>query len=701
MAWSYTLDGGSAAGGSLYLVAMSPASKSKSKDKKPSKETQKAVPKSPAPANGVSGIPASAYNPQSGTFYTLETLPTSSTSPLHSNGRFRNIDETDDHFSASLGAGVEYDSVSNNGSWSGESEDHKEKTSNPPTRLEAIPGADNDKREKIRQKNERKHQRQKERRAQELHERCRSYLMSQKLEALAQKLVGMGFLHERATMALILNEGKVEESVTWLLEGGEDADKHRDINLGGGSLKIDIADELARIAELEVKYKCTKQEVERAVVGSEGDLDKAADSLSRMKLDPPSVPLKPEETGDPPTVSNGKASVAVSQNVIRPQVKPNQPSVLQQRRDDKDFNYTKATVPLVGSSEVGIKNMQPPSNRIIHQSKLEWTKQQVNAAAAAGVAEKRWPGAASNPSVSYPLTSTLQVSPQPPKAETRYVSVGSEYNKVLHPGTSVREPVVMMQRPQTVTTKQLPATSMSSSPPGNGVSWYPTNSIDMMKSNGLVHQLPVTRNMSPSNLSSNQMFHHQHQHHHLQYQPQQHFIPGSSPLESPGASRGGGNGLWNSNSNINMNRTGTASSTLAAASNLGLFSGGLGSTGSSGASSPVDWGTASSMGQLDYNNIDWSLDRGMTSPRPNITFAGQGSLKNGAQFYDPAVSGMTMRAAVAAHQSANGVAFAGLQTDGVVANPETSGGGSQEWTSPFEGKDLFSLPRQFVSSPSL
>ncbi|CAN0905102.1 hypothetical protein LINGRAHAP2_LOCUS23477 [Linum grandiflorum] len=678
---------------------MSPASKSKSKDKKPGKEPQKAGPKSPAPANGVSGIPASAYNPQSGTFYTLETLPTSSTSPLHSNGRFRNIDETDDHFGASLGAGVEYDSVSNNGSWSGESEDLKEKTSNPPSRLEAIPGADNDKREKIRQKNERKHQRQKERRAQELHERCSGYLMSRKLEALAQQLVAMGFSHERSTMALILNEGKVEESVSWLFEGGEDADKHRDVNLGGGSLKIDISDELARIAELEVNYKCTKQEVERAVVGSEGDLDKAAESLRRMKLDPPSTPLKPDETGDPPTVSNGKASVALSQNVVRPEVKPNQPSVLQQRRDDKDFNYTKAAVPVVGSSEAGIKNLQP-SNRIIHQSKLEWSKQQVAAATAAGVSEKRWPGAASNPSVSYSLTSTLQVSPQPPKAETRYVStVGSEYNKVLHPGATVREPVVMMQRPQTVTTKQLPATSMSSSPPpGAAVSWYPTNSIDMMKSNGLVHQVPVTRNLSPSNPSSNQMFHqqHHHHHHHVQYQPQQHFIPSSSPLESPGASRGG-NALWNNNNNnnSNSNRTGTALSTLAAASNLGLFS-----TGSSGASSPVDWGTASSMGQMDYANIDWSLDRGLTSPRPNHIFLGQGPLKNGGQFYEPAaVSGLTMMRAAAA-PNGNGVSFAGLQTDGGVAKQETSAGG-QEWTSPFEGKDLFSLPRQFVSSPSL
>ena len=128
---------------------MSPASKSKSKDKKAVKEAQKSSAKSSGSGNAVAGVPASAYNPLLGTFHTLETSPTS-TSQVNSNGRFRNIDETDEHPAGSVVAGVEYDSVSNNGSWSGESEDHKDKAaSNPPARLEAVPGADNDKREKI------------------------------------------------------------------------------------------------------------------------------------------------------------------------------------------------------------------------------------------------------------------------------------------------------------------------------------------------------------------------------------------------------------------------------------------------------------------------------------------------------------------------------------------------------------------------
>lgn len=45
--------------------------------------------------------------------------------------------------------------------------------------------------------------------------------MSKKLETLSQQLVAMRFSPEHATMALILNEGQVEDSVNWLLEGRE------------------------------------------------------------------------------------------------------------------------------------------------------------------------------------------------------------------------------------------------------------------------------------------------------------------------------------------------------------------------------------------------------------------------------------------------------------------------------------------------
>ncbi|KAJ1432106.1 Ubiquitin-associated domain [Sesbania bispinosa] len=649
---------------------MSPGSRSKSKDKKASKEAQKASAKPTGSGNAVAGIPASAYNPLLGTFHTLDMSPTP-TSPVHAIGRFQNIDETDEHPGSSVVAGVEYDSVSNNGSWSGESEDHKEKTSNPPVRLESVPGADNDKREKIRQKNERKHQRQKERRAQELHERCSGYLMSRKLEELSQQLVAMGFSHERATMALILNEGRVEESVAWLFEGGEEADGHNDKNIGRGSLKIDISEELARIADMETRYGCSKQEVERVIVTCEGDLDKAAETLRELKHDSPSAaaPPKPEETGDPPIINNGKQSGVVSQSP-RPHTKP-VPSPNQPKKDDKEFNYTKAAITIGVSPESSNRNMQPVK-RI--QPKSEWVKPQQATIAA----DKKWPSAGSNPSVSHSLASSLQVPPPPAKTEARYISVGSDY-KNLQPGAA-REQVVVMQRPQTASGKQVQATSMSSSPPGIAATWYPTNSVEAMRSNAFISHAPSNRSLSPNYLSSNQMYHQ------LQYQPQQQFVAGSSNSVDPQATSRG---------NIIWNRAG-ASPTLAAASSLGLFSG-LGS----GASSPVDWSTGGSI-QFDYTNIDWSLDRNLSSPRSSALWLGLSPFtKSNAHMYDSNASGVVAQSSMRPVPS-NGsmVHMSGLQ-DGGVASAETSAAGSREWSSPFEGKDLFSLPRQFVSSPSL
>ncbi|CBI24307.3 unnamed protein product, partial [Vitis vinifera] len=490
---------------------MLPASRSKSKDKRAGKEPQKASSKPSAPPSTGSGTPTSGYNPLLGTFHTLETAS----------------------FGSSPGTGFEYDAISNNDSWSGESEDHKEKTSNPTGKQGTIPGADNDKREKIRQKNERKHLRQKERRAQDLHERCSGYLMSRKLEVLAQQLMTMGFSSERATMALILNEGKVEESVAWLFEGGEEADNHKGQNLDGGSnLKIDIAEELAKIADMEIKYNCLRQDVERAIVAGEGDLEKAAETLRAQRHDPPATP-KPEATGDPPNINNA-------------------------------------------CLEAGNKNV-PPAKRI--PPKLEWAKPQQIATPA----EKRWPSAGSNPSVSYSVASSL-VPPPPPKAETRYVAVGSE-PKTLQPG-SLREPVIVMQRPQSINSEQVLA-SISSSP-GAAAGWYPNN-VEVMKSNGLLSNIITARSLSPNNLSANQLYHH---HHH-----QAQLVSSSSPVVPPGAIQG--NDSWSRMS---------TSPNLSAASSLGLFSW-LGSNNLAGSSSSVDWSSGGSMNQLDYTNIDWSLDR--------------------------------------------------------------------------------------------
>ncbi|KAL5070511.1 hypothetical protein RYX36_021398 [Vicia faba] len=69
--------------------------------------------------------------------------------------------------------------------------------------------------------------------------------MSRKLENLVQKLVAMGFSSERATLALKLNDSKLEESISWLFEGSEAKDTINHVS--EHNLKIDISEELEQI----------------------------------------------------------------------------------------------------------------------------------------------------------------------------------------------------------------------------------------------------------------------------------------------------------------------------------------------------------------------------------------------------------------------------------------------------------------------
>lgn len=661
---------------------MSPASKSKSKDKRAAgKDPQKSSTK-PA-SNTNTGVPASGYNPLLGTFHTLDTAPVSSAPPIHINGRSRNADDTEDHSGNSVGMGVEYDSISNNGSWSGESEDHKDKTSQPSSRQEptTAAGVDNDKREKIRQKNEKKHQRQKERRAQELHERCSGYLMSRKLESLSQQLVAMGFSSERATMALILNEGRVEQSVAWLFEGGEDSDNHREHNNldggGGGNLKIDISEELAQITEMEMKYKCSKQEVERAIVACEGDLEQAEETLKVQKQEqPPAAPPKHEETGGSSTFVNQNSSTSRTISKAIP--------IIQQKTDDKDFNYTKAGVPVGPSpTETGIKSLQllkkiPPNS--------DWTKQQQVGTPSV---DKRWPVAVASP---------LQAAPPPPppaaKTEARYANIGTEL-KNLQLG-SVREPVIMMQRPKS---KNVPANvSSSMSMSASVADWHP-NVVEPVMNMNMNTNMNMSMNMNLNGFShgptttrgyNSQMY----DQFHYQQQQQQPFSQQQYASENHYSQQGSMNHFSNGGAMWNRSvGTTTTTPTLAAASSLGLFSG-LGSKGSSGPSSPVDWNACDSL-HCDYTNIDWSLDRlphPATSPsRVNGMWMGFNSGAGGGKTATRPPTGIL----------SNGNNGLPMGVGAAVGGSEASAGGSREWSSPFEEKELFSFPRQFVSSPSL
>ncbi|GAB2218448.1 hypothetical protein Drorol1_Dr00001671 [Drosera rotundifolia] len=654
------------------------STKSKSKDKRAGKE-QKASSKASAIVSATSGIPTSAYNPVLGTFHTLEPSPTSLAPSLHVNGRFKNIDESDDHSGSTNGSGGEYDSASNNDSRSVESEEQKDKIQNTPPKQEVVPGADNEKREKIRQKNERKHLRQKEKRAQELHERCGSYLKSRKLEALAQQLVGMGFSVERATMALLQNEGKVENAVLWLLERVEEADKRTDPSLDScGNVKIDISQELAKIVEMELRFKCSKQDVERAVVACEGDLDKAEETLRLHKQDSPPLMQKLEEASDLPSLSNGNISLTLNQNLVRPLPKSSSNNVLQQRRDEKDSNYAKAAVKVAPAQISVSKNVQPLVRT--PQQKLDWARPPLVTA----TTEKRWPVGVSSPSVSYPLASPLQVSNTLAKVESNYVPVTGE----VKPGI-MREPVVVMQRPQSVNAKQAPVSNIGLSPPGTTGGWYPSSS-ESLKPNGLLQHIPSTRSPSPNNLSSNHFYHQP------IYPQAQQLIPGSGSLDVPVTTRGNSWGI-----------TGT-SPPLAAAS-LGLFSG-------NGSSCYSDWSTGGAMLSCDYNNVDWSLDPRALPHKPNGLMNGMGSFqKSKPQIYESNQLAMGVKPGMRLLSSngnslslnanglsmnGNGLSLMGLH-DGVDATVDTVPANSREWTSPFEEKDLFSIPRQFVSSPSL
>ncbi|KAI0531332.1 hypothetical protein KFK09_000885 [Dendrobium nobile] len=618
---------------------MSPASKSKSKDKsspKKGKEQSKISMKpSNAHSNGRNGSPASSYYPVRNC-HTLEISPSSFSAP-HSNGRFRSVDDPDDHSGSSQGTTTEYDSMSNNGSCSGESEDQKDKPISSPPQPETIPGSDDGKRCKIRQKNERKHQRQKEKRAQELHERCISFLTSRKLEALSHQLVSMGFPADRATMAIIANEGRMEESVAWLLlEEEEDNKQQVSVNLADKScIKIDIKDELARIAEMEVQQKCSRQDVERAIVACEGDLLKAEENLKLQKVSVSAALMpKPNEFAGSLELNDKEATTQKSPILIR---NPTKGITQQHRLDERDFKNSKKLVPGTSPQESVNKNTQPSLKRILPKpattttttAATDWSKTQATSV------DKRW--STTNTPVS--LASLVQVSGPAAKLEARFAAT-----RVL------KEPFVVMQRPKQKSPPPPSTIGMSVSPPAsvNGG----------MGRNGFTMQ---------------------------QFYPQNHLQPTPSvPTELPASAPPGR--LWNA--------SGTISSPLATPSSLGLYTG-WGSPGSSKSSSQNDWNTFGSTPHPDYTTIDWSLD---PAPRKSSTkidivsdtwstmFMGGNAtgpplMNNGGGAYLPELQEVNSR-------------LSGLSDYSAPA-------GSLEWSSPFEGRDLFRVTRQYVTSPSM
>ncbi|KQK06294.1 uncharacterized protein LOC100839304 [Brachypodium distachyon] len=557
---------------------MPSASKSKAKDRAAAFKAAKEQPKVAVKPIG-NGTVASTYNNNlSGKFHLLE--PSSSLLGSQGSEKLRNTDEIDEHSRSSHGTG-DFDCASNNGSCSGESEDTKEKSTSTAPRVDSVPGCDLDKREKIRQKNEKKHQRQKERRAQELHERCKGYLMSRKLETLAQKLVAMGFSADHATMALIHNEGCLEESVAWLcnFDGSEETKQQVAADQqSGANLKINITEEVAKIVILEAKFKCTKQEVERAVVSCEGDLEKAEEVLKTQKQESATTASKPEGSGDPSGLVN-KQQVMLAQNPARPQANGfSSVGVQQMRRDEKDLNY-KLLLNGSGPKEPAVKGFQPLATpmkpEMVRQQFFQPEKRRLNAV----------------PTVPYVTSSPLPVAVSQMKSETRHLAAGNEMKSAMHNG-GLRESVVVMQRPQSAAAKQsLPSTShsMFASEPSSR-EWYlnGASGVDMMVNGGLGNGL---RNMNLDSVNSAKQFMHANH--------QQSFV--SNPIEL--AANGWG-GTWGS---------GGTSSSQAVASSLGMHRGGWSPSESSSTLSHGDWRT-NGPAPCDYTSIDWSLDTTLLNP---------------------------------------------------------------------------------------
>lgn len=694
----------------LEAAMMPKVAWSKSKDKNLNKEPPK-VGSKPSSANAGARVLPSGYNPLLGTFQTADVL--------HDDGRFGVIDERDD----SDGAGGKYEAGSNSDSWSGV-EERKEKTSNLPLRQETLVGADNDKWEKIRQKNEKKHQRQKEKRAHELHEKCSGYLMSRKLETIAGQLVAMGFSSELATMALILNEGKVEESVAWLLEEGRgkaNKDEGRSADTEG-NLKIDISEEFARIAEMEIRFNCFKQDVERAVVACEGDLQRAEDMLRSQKQEFPSVLPKPEETSNPPAMDNVKLPIDASENLTR--LKPSSSSTIPAKSDDKDVGDTKVVGPAGPSVQPESKNMLLLERA---QPKLDRGK--------APLVEKSYP----NPSVACSLPSSLQVSLPPAKTEAHYVAVGNEV-KHEHKGT-VKEPVTVVQQLQSVNARPTPSSKVTSSLPGSAPPFYPRNYVRPVTPHGMVPHvphipgtvlhIPGTRTLSTSGVDPNHQLYNQLHYQHYQHPGQ--FVSSYGTLEAPGTTRG--NSFWS--------QTGESSQTqaIAATSSCEVFSGwSTSGTYALPSLSPINWSANSgAVMHVDRRKIDWSLDYGSSQSGAGGVWS---TTKPAMQHYDPRVaakptsklvmpneigvpnpglqnrgvspsemyavgsSRQRMSAAVGSRQQTSVAGGSRQQTSVAGGSHEwtstSTGGSSHVWTSPFEERDLFSFTRQqLVSSSSM
>ncbi|KAL3700363.1 hypothetical protein R1sor_018385 [Riccia sorocarpa] len=721
-------------------AAMSPVAKSRNGPKDKGSDKGKEWKASTRHSPG-SGVGTNAYNPGSGTFLRLDSsIP--ETMVVNQTSRFRSIDCADDvgnivvdsdDFGSIIGSYS--DSVSNNGSCSGESEDQthqlhgkakKPGQSHPPG---LVGSGGSDKRDKIRYKNEKKHQRQKERRAQELRDRCTNYLMSRKLEALVQQLVAMGFPSERATMALILNEGHVERSVAWLLEGGEGEVKEN----WNDNLKIDISEEQARIAELEFRFKYQRVEIERGVVACEGDLEKAAEWLrERHPQLPTPVPRHPQSpTPVPPAVASSATIPGsnYSNNVNN-----------KERSKDQNFPTPAEAAPYLvnvqgrrSSGLYEVLNNQRREENELQSNPNRFQGQQQSSLRPTGTVERsfplgrtvpqnssEWQRLSSNISGQYlndsSVRTSLHGSPTSPQsfpvpvrhvAGTR-VSVADNGLPFRKEQTShlTRDPVVISQLSQSPITppniRPSPAspTLSPSSWNGNGLSSSSPSSI-------LYFNVPPGETLAKGgmNKAPGKLF----------TKPVEDTVH-VEPVQSNVYSVWGHTGSFGSR-DIDAQSSGPrATASYSRSQSTPAFSSGWGS-GLTGASS--DWSMWMS-GACDYKTIDWSMGPSTSTSDTNVwdvtnnlasllklsdsgkprlgIVVGEGTSRGLTASREDVTSGVNYNLWSTSNR-ANPV-ITGLQDKSLSETGSSPSMGVPEWTSPFTGKDLFSLPHE-AASPSL
>lgn len=665
------------------------------------------------------GTSANAYNPMSGTFHALESIAADSGAG-YLNGRFKSIDDGEDNASSNGGAG-ELECMSNNGSYSGESEDQSlingKQGAGKSGSLSGVVGG-TDKRDKVRGKNERKHQRQKERRAQELRDKCTGYLMSRKLEALSQQLVAMGFPQERATMALIFNDGHVERSVAWLLEGGE-GQVHEDWN-SGGNPKIDISEELNYILEIEKKYKFSRPDIERAIVSCEGDLAKALESLRAR-----SRSLSPGR-------EDGQNVQSASSNA--PFVRKEEPS-----------GSTPAAPPGPGPSQQARSNGPgQPSYQVRkdERSSTQSTKgrQQGNSISPHAPLEILTRGSAHPRKLSNPLTdmpsSLLSVERRGHPQQAARVPVGA-----VKTHSSYASQVAPVSKPQTglvfgatgADSKLFPIAGRDSSVSTSSKEFATTGQPHILLRASSQPFIGLSNSPVPSSIPSSPSLSSSSRSHsfmdvgspssvlyvnaplgdavHARKKPIKSSDVGAldvigslNPLvsfqsEPPTSHWGYGPSSEVSVAPLNS----TMHSRSSSGSSYGLFTG----WGGSFTHSSVDWSTGP-MPNCDYRNIDWSMNaspttlRGVSSRLSSLALQEKGSYFWNSDEERAFHAGLGSASYIT--EATQGRATWKVGTSGPVVQENISldsgSTSAHEWTSPFAGKDLFNLP-QAVPSPSL